>query len=195
MVQAVDATTSATQRRSTAVRTSLLEQAETFFEANGLTGHSLRSLAKSFDSSHRMLQYHFGTKEGLILEVLETARERSSESVQRALTSGNNFTTDELWRAFLSDESGAKLMYQGLGLALADPDNFGSYAQNTAADWNELATGWLTSRGETGDLEVRATIIVATLRGLFLDLATIGDIDRVSAAFIEAASLLGLTEK
>lgn len=83
-------------------------------------------------------------------------------------------------------------MYQGLGLALSDPENFSSYATNTFDDWMAVAIWWLDSQGYQGDTTARATIIVATFRGLFLDLVTMGDLGRVEAAFIEASSLFGL---
>lgn len=142
-----------------------------------------------------MLQYHFATKEGLILEVLETARGRSRTNVQTEIMGTRSITGLDLWQALLADQSGASLMYQGLGLALADPENFSSYATNTFDDWMAVATWWLDSQDYEGNTTARATIIVATFRGLFLDLVTVGDLDRVEAAFMEVSRLFGLSPK
>src|SRR5262245_35003627 len=46
---------------------------------HGLTDRSLRQIAAAIGTSHRMLVYHFGSKDGLLIEVV-----RAVESDQRS---------------------------------------------------------------------------------------------------------------
>ncbi|MDT7648160.1 MAG: hypothetical protein QOC75_5160, partial [Pseudonocardiales bacterium] len=42
----------------------------TYFGTRGISDLSLRQLADALGTSHRMLIYHFGSKEGLLTEVV-----------------------------------------------------------------------------------------------------------------------------
>ena len=55
----------------TDARDLLLEQIMAEAAANGLTDRSLRDLAESVGSSHRMLLYHFGSRDGLIRAIVD----------------------------------------------------------------------------------------------------------------------------
>ena len=48
----------------------LLERVVDHFVADGLGDLSLRKIAGAIGTSHRMLLYHFGSKDGLLLEVV-----------------------------------------------------------------------------------------------------------------------------
>ena len=51
-------------------RDDLLERCHGWLEANGFAAHSLRQIAAGAGTSHRMLIYHFGSREGLLAEVV-----------------------------------------------------------------------------------------------------------------------------
>ena len=59
-------------------RDRLLAAAVDYVVANGISNLSLRELAAAIGTSHRMLIYHFGSKEGLLVAVI-----RSVEAAQR----------------------------------------------------------------------------------------------------------------
>src|SRR5437660_6040336 len=59
-------------------RQRLLSDAMAYVAAHGLGNLILRELASAIGTSHRMLIYHFGSKEGLLVAVI-----RSVEAVQR----------------------------------------------------------------------------------------------------------------
>ena len=67
-------------RPSTDTRERLLAAAVDYAAEHGLADLSLRTLAAALGTSHRMLIFHFGSKEGLLLEVVRTV-----EAQQRAL--------------------------------------------------------------------------------------------------------------
>ena len=70
-------------RPSTDTRERLLAAAVDYAAEHGLADLSLRSLAAGLGTSHRMLIFHFGSKEGLLVEVV-----RAVEAQQRALLEG-----------------------------------------------------------------------------------------------------------
>ncbi len=81
-------------------RESLLTDAVEHFAKNGIGDASLRSIATSIGTSHRMLIYHFGSREGLLAEVVRTV-----EAQQRDLLA--SLGDEDLPIAELSERSGA----------------------------------------------------------------------------------------
>ena len=66
------------------------------FTADGLADQSLRRIAEAVGTSHRMLLYHFGSKDGLMLEVVRAVEARTqAASPPSARAAGE---TDELIR-------------------------------------------------------------------------------------------------
>ena len=51
-----------------------------FAAANGIAGKSLREIARGAGTSHRMLLYHFGSREGLLAAIVAAI-----EAAQRAV--------------------------------------------------------------------------------------------------------------
>ena len=62
-----------------AARERLLDAVIAHFTAEGLADQSLRRIAEAVGSSHRMLLYHFGSKDGLLLEVVREVEARTQE--------------------------------------------------------------------------------------------------------------------
>ena len=52
--------------------------------AHGSSDLSLRELATAIGTSHRMLIYHFGSKEGLLVAVIQTVEEQQRDVLRRA---------------------------------------------------------------------------------------------------------------
>lgn len=63
-------------------REELVERATDWVLGNGLVGLSLRPLAAALGTSDRMLIYHFGSKEQLIVDVLRCSAERSAAELR-----------------------------------------------------------------------------------------------------------------
>ena len=65
----------------TTSRERLLDAALEYVAAHGIGDISLRALAAALGTSHRMLIYHFGSRHGLLLEVIRTAEARERAAV------------------------------------------------------------------------------------------------------------------
>src|SRR5689334_12832191 len=66
-------------------REQLLERVVAFAAAEGIAGRSLRDIAAGVGTSHRMLLYHFGSREGLMAAIVATI-EAQQRAVMTALT-------------------------------------------------------------------------------------------------------------
>ena len=64
-------------------RDALLQRAIGHFAAHGIGDTSLRALAEAIGTSHRMLIYHFGSREGLLAAVVDTVEEGARETLAR----------------------------------------------------------------------------------------------------------------
>src|ERR1700759_5846306 len=79
--------------------------------AGGITGLSLRAIAEAAGTSHRMLIHHFGSREGLLVEVI-----REVEAQQRAAMlalrdesgEGSDDQADRFWQHLRSPELAAQ---------------------------------------------------------------------------------------
>ena len=75
------------------------------FTAEGLADQSLRRIAEAVGTSHRMLLYHFGSKDGLLLEVVREVEART-QGAWPAVGEDAGGETDELIRrmwAYVAD--------------------------------------------------------------------------------------------
>ena len=59
----------------TPARDALLARCVTWFADHGVGDTSLRTLADGVGTSHRMLIYHFGSREGLLAAVVEAVEQ------------------------------------------------------------------------------------------------------------------------
>jgi AcrR family transcriptional regulator len=171
-------------------RETLLTDAVEHFARNGIGDASLRNIAAALGTSHRMLIYHFGSREGLLAEVV-----RAVEAQQRELLS--TLTADyrpiaEQSELFWRRVTESTLIYGPLFFELSAHAMQGW--PHTEALKADLVAVWLPP---LIDLCVRAGIPaaeapayarlgLAAARGLLFDLLLTGD----RAAVDEASALL-----
>lgn len=75
----------------------------------GMTGASLRPLAKAAGTSDRMLIYHFGNKERLIEELLRYIAEQYATALDNALSEERSATREQLLERILTHTSSAQM--------------------------------------------------------------------------------------
>jgi hypothetical protein len=77
------------------------------------------------------------------------------------------------------------------GAALRKPQDYSEFLESVIADWVEPVAGaYLFANVPAGLAEARATLAIAIVRGLLLDLLATGDRGRVEAALREAGAIL-----
>jgi AcrR family transcriptional regulator len=160
-------------------RTTTLAKAAEYVLEHGLADLSLRPLAKALDTSPRMLLYDFGSKERLVHEILAEIRRR-----ERSMLDADVHTLDDVWRWISAPERTPflRLFFETYVAALGRNE-----AQPFVLDWLAYLQEHWTPPVDTAS----ATLMIAVVRGLLLDLLATGDRSRTDAAFRRFGELLG----
>jgi AcrR family transcriptional regulator len=168
-------------------RERLLASAIDYFAREGIADTSLRALAAQIGTSHRMLLYHFGSREGLLGAVVGVVEAAQRDTLAR-LTSAPEGDLLEQARAFWREVTDAASIYGPLFFELSGHAMQG--LAHAAGLRDELVEAWL---GPLTDLAVRsgvdprtarigARLQLAVARGLLFDLLISGDRAGVDAA-------------
>ena len=168
----------------------LLEACTDAALAGGLPDR-LEPFAAATGTSTRMLLYHFGTKEALLRAVLRQARARQRrdwEALLRVRPDEDYRTT--LARAWAGMTGPAGQRYLAVFNRLredAEQQLWPGFRREATTDWlGPLEEGLRT----IGRPEL-ATLVLAVIRGLFLDLDATGDTERADQAWAAFVASLG----
>jgi AcrR family transcriptional regulator len=169
-------------------RPQLLERAIDHIAQRGISDLSLRELAAAIGTSHRMLIHHFGSKEGLWVEVI-----RAVEAQQRAALP--DIAPDPVedpagamraWWKHISDPSlwpNERLFFEVYGQALQGRPGTTGLLDGIVDSWLEPIIAINMSSGmDEPTARAQARLGIAVTRGLLLDLLATGDREGVDAA-------------
>ena len=191
----------------TTAREALLDAAVAHAAHHGVSDQSLRQLATALGTSHRMLIYHFGSKEGLLTEIVRRveARQRAQIAALTAATSGEGAATTDapdvtspealeaLWDHF-ADEAlwpWERLFFEVYAQALQGRPHAQGLLDEAIGAWVDPLADLLVSQGTPpADARDEARLMRAVTRGLLLDLLATGDRAGVDAAMRRFARLL-----
>jgi AcrR family transcriptional regulator len=168
------------------IRARLRDQAVDYVLCHGVSDLALRPLAKALKTNARMLVYHFGSREGLMREILFGLREREDARMQAWFQAGKKPRTLSeflcwLWQrvSALSKQPHLRLLFELYALALRHPKDYPGVLEDPLVHWKGVTKR--TSRESKAD-EAMATLLLAATRGLLLDLCATGDRTRVGRA-------------
>lgn len=181
------------RRRERQRKAQIVVAATDYVIEHGLTDLSLRSLAEGLGTSHRMLLYHFGSKEQLFGAILREARQRERlRVVARPGEVGELPPLAEVMLASWQYLSGPsedlfwRFYFELHGIGLRNPERYDNDLEQGVADWLATIGGLLAAYGYPEERATTlATLILAAFRGLILDLLTTGDRARADAAYEE----------
>jgi AcrR family transcriptional regulator len=163
----------------------LLDRSYEYVLAHGLAGLSLRPLAAAVQSSPRVLLFLFGSKDGLIRELLARARADEVAMVERQRGDLVQ-TAAATWEWLVAEEHRGllRLWVESYGQSLVDPDGpWTGFARATVDDWLELlARAQPAAERRSAGGELRRTLVLAVLRGALLDLLATGEVERTTRA-------------
>jgi AcrR family transcriptional regulator len=157
----------------------------------GIVDLSLREIASALGTSHRMLIYHFGSREGLLVAVVREVERREHE-----LIAWESFTADDARREWdrLIDpslRSQERLFFEIYVHALLGRPGTDGFLEDALEGWISPMVDSLTRSGvERDEARVVARLGLAVTRGLLLDLLASGDSAGVTRAYELFASLL-----
>jgi AcrR family transcriptional regulator len=169
-------------------RQRLLDAVVAHFTAEGLADQSLRRIAEAIGTSHRMLLYHFGSKDGLLLAVVRAVEARTQGRLA-ALSEDAPGETDALihrmWDYLADPDLGdfERLFFALYGRALQGDDAIRPLLDEDVAHWLDANVALSARWGVPSDVaRTHARLELAVTRGLLLDLLATGDRDGVEAA-------------
>ena len=154
---------------------------------NGISDASLRPLAAAVGTNARMLIYHFGSKEEMIVEVLDAARKGQEELLRSALAelpSGVVEKLNRLWHALSSkrNEAYARLFFEAYGLGIQGRNEYGVALKGSVTFLSDLIEQLLVEEGKSrAEARTLAALTAAIFRGLLLDLLATNDRTRVNS--------------
>ena len=166
----------------------LLEKAIAAVAEHGIADLSLRSLAETLGTSHRMLIHHFGSKEGLWVAIVREVERRQLAAVaDLPFDEGASFAeATRAWWRHISDPSlwpNERLFFEVYGQALHGRAPAVELLDGVVASWLGPATEIAVRMGMAAEpAEAFARLGIAVTRGLLLDLLATGDRAGVDAA-------------
>ncbi|HTD59971.1 MAG TPA: TetR/AcrR family transcriptional regulator [Gemmatimonadaceae bacterium] len=165
----------------------LLSAAVDYFVAHGVADLSLRPMAATLGTSARLLIFHFGSKEHLILEVLGEIQRRLQASFQGLVETRSPIKSYWLWATRAENLPSLRLLYEVQIIAIQNPRVYGRYLEQHATDWLAIAEAAMSKSLRSRTM---ATLCIAVFDGLFLELLSTGDRARTTRAldrFVEIA--------
>lgn len=171
------------------IKEGLTEKILEYLLLNGIQDLSLRPLAKALETNARMLIYHFGSKEKLIIEALELAQKHQIVSLTNSPVPQSNSKAELLflWKWFSSDQflPFSKLLFEIETQAMNGNTHYRLFATEILAGWvSFIQSRFLNCNEKT------ANLIVNTFSGLLLDRLITTDIDRIDSSFESFSELL-----
>jgi len=165
----------------------LLASLIAYLVRRGVADVSLRPMAAAVGTSARLLIFHFGSKERLLLEVLDEMQARLQRSLGDLLgqpSPARSAPLRQFWDWALKDANFAQLrvLYQLHILAAQDHKTYGRYLRRNSLNWLESVQAALKPSQRSPAL---ATLIAAVFDGLFIEVMSTGDRRRASAAIEE----------
>ena len=162
----------------------LLSSAIEYALGHGIVDLSLREIAAAIGTSHRMLIYHFGSREGLLVAVV-----REVELRQREVLADGEMTLDQARQFFgrLTDpalRAQERLFFEIYSNALLRRPGTEGFLDDIISAWTDPIVTSMTAAGvDPSSAEAFARLGLAVTRGLLLDLLATDDVAATTAAF------------
>jgi AcrR family transcriptional regulator len=170
-------------------RERLIEKVTDYLSEHGVGDISLRELASGIGTSHRMLIYHFGSKDGLLVEVARRVEARQQQVLAELLESFDG-TPVELARVFwqlLRSPTLApleRLFFELYGQGLQGRHFAVGFLDGIVGSWIDRSAPGLVALGlSEAEARIEARLGIAIVRGLLLDVLATGEETEVDASY------------
>ncbi|WP_406076802.1 TetR/AcrR family transcriptional regulator [Micromonospora sp. NBC_00858] len=167
-------------------RADLLDAAVDYAMQHGFAELSWRPVARALGVSTTTLVHHFGTKEQMLEAILGRLRERAFTATSEAVGDQPDLAAAAraVWTRASDPRQWAefRLFFAVYGRALQAPQQFTEFLERVVADWMSALVDAQRPGTDVATATRTATLVIATIRGLLLDLLATGDQDRVQDA-------------
>jgi len=155
---------------------------------HGVGNLSLRGLAAALGTSHRMLIYHFGSRDGLLIEVIRAVEAEQRAALAQLLLDPEASPAESMRRMWkrLADPAlwpSERLFFEVYAQALQGSAHALPLLDGIVDLWVEPLARIAVAQGmPEAQARAEARLGVAVTRGLLLDLLATGDREAVDAA-------------
>lgn len=171
-------------------RDELLRAVTKYVLEQGVGQLAIRPMAEAVGVSHATLLNHFGTKENLVTEVVDLLRQQSMPldaevDIPGDLTIDGAAALEAWWVHWTRPEylPALKLTFEVYGQALLHPEQYARFLEDVVGGWLQFFARVVEASGCPQDeVDGNATLILASMRGLQLDVVATGDRERTGAA-------------
>ncbi|CAA0119999.1 Nucleoid occlusion factor SlmA [Mycolicibacterium vanbaalenii] len=174
-------------------RAELLDAITDYAVTQGFSELTWRPVAAAVGVTSNTLVHHFGTKEQMFQAVLQRLRERLVVATGDMLTDTPDLAAAarSTWEWTSDPDRGPefRLFFAVYGRALQAPQRFSAFLEQVVSDWMGSLCKVQGPDVDPATAAQRATLVIATIRGLLLDLLATGEHDRVhdaAEAFLES---------
>ncbi|WP_324651787.1 helix-turn-helix domain-containing protein [Georgenia sp. H159] len=170
-------------------RQQLLDAVIEHLAEHSVDSQSLRGIATAIGTSHRMLIYHFGSREGLLAEVVAAVEQLQREAFAVVADDDDAAPGRHVAEQFWERVVGPTLRYGPLFFELSAHAMQGRpHAERLVGSlvepWLEILTDTLVAGGmDPGRARTQARLGLATVRGLLFDLLITRDRSGVDDAY------------
>ncbi len=163
-------------------RAELLDAVVDYTVEHGFSELSWRPVAAALGVSPTTLVHRFGTKEQMLEAILGRLRERifAATSDQPDLATAARAAWART--SHPQQEAEFRLFFAAYGRALQAPQQFAGFLEHVVADWMSALVDAQGPDIDPATATRTATLVIATIRGLLLDLLATGDRVRVNDA-------------
>lgn len=170
-----------------AAREALLDRCLAYLQETGFSDLSIREIAAGVGTSHRMLIYHFGTREQLLIAIVQRVEAAQRAALADLVSPGGDLAEvgRQFWRR-VSDPALApatRLFFEIYSHAIYRRPWTDSFRDAVVTAWTEPLAELLVRRGfDPAEARRRARLGLAAARGLILDLMVTGEREILDAA-------------
>lgn len=170
----------------------LLDAAIGYVADHGLANLSLRPLAAALGTSGRLLMFHFGNKENLLIELLTEVQSRFQGSLATFPQNRRNPRStlfQRYWKHLTAPENLKllRILYEAQFIGIRQPDQLAGYSAKASRDWATVIRSRLPNALRTPELVLLCS---ALFDGLLIDVLTSGEKARAGRAIDRFAGLL-----
>jgi len=152
---------------------------------SGLGTVSLRELAGAVGSSHRMLLYHFGSREGLVAAVVGAMEDQQRAALERIAEQASTprEVLTEQWRQLTTPAvlPFVRLFYEVLAAASFERPGTEGFLSRLTEPWLATAARVAERIGVTVD-EAEVRLGIAVVRGLLIEVLASGQTEPATAS-------------
>jgi AcrR family transcriptional regulator len=167
-------------------RAELLDAVVDYTIEHGFSALSWRPLACTLGVSATTLVHHFGSKEQMLEAIQGRLRERMFAATAEQAGGQPDLATAAraVWARAASPQNAAEfaMFFAVYGQALQAPPQFAEFLDHVVADWLGALVDAQGADTDPATATRTATLVIATIRGLLLDLLATGDRARVQDA-------------